>query len=55
MKVSPLSAHFSDEIAVMSGTTHRLSKQRKNDFKLREDDGSLTNLQTEVGIVMCVC
>jgi exocyst complex component 5 len=35
-------------IAVMSGTSHRLSKQKKNDFKLREDDGSLTNLQTEV-------
>lgn len=32
---------------ILSGTSHRLSKQRKNDFKLREDDGSLTNLQTE--------
>jgi exocyst complex component 5 len=32
---------------VISSSSHRLSKQRKNDFKLREDDGSLTNLQTE--------
>jgi exocyst complex component 5 len=32
---------------IISSTSHRLSKQRKNDFKLRKDDGSLTNLQTE--------
>jgi hypothetical protein len=34
--------------AVLATTTHRLSRQRKNDFKLREDDTALTNLQTEV-------
>ena len=51
---TPFPADFSDGIAVMSGTSHRLSKQKKNDFKLREDDGSLTNLQTDVGILACV-
>ena len=34
--------------AVLATTTYRLSRQRKNDFKLREDDTALTNLQTEV-------
>lgn len=32
----------------MATTTYRLSKQRKNDFKLRDDDQTLTNLQTDV-------
>lgn len=32
----------------MATTTYRLSKQRKNDFKLRDDDQNLTNLQTDV-------
>jgi len=34
--------------AVLATTLYRLSRQRKNDFKLREDDTALTNLQTEV-------
>jgi len=35
-------------LAVLNTTTHRLSKQRKTDFRLRDDDQTLTNLQTEV-------
>lgn len=44
--------------AVLATTSYRLSRQRKNDFKLREDDTALTNLQTEVRrevVVVLIC
>lgn len=40
--------------AILATTTYRLSKQKKNDFKLREDDAVLTNLQTEVPHHACL-
>jgi exocyst complex component 5 len=38
--------------AILATTTYRLSKQRKNDFRLKEDDLALTNLQTEVSPIL---
>lgn len=43
-----ISRMLANVAVVLATTTHRLSRQRKNDFKLREDDAALTNLQTEV-------
>ena len=46
--IPPIKDVRANLLAVLATTTYRLSKQRKNDFKLREDDTALTNLQTEV-------
>jgi len=38
--------------AIVNTTTYRLSRQRKTDFRLRDDDTSITNLQTEVNLAI---
>ena len=59
VRVCPTAKRVSANVeAVLATTTYRLSRQRKNDFKLREDDTALTNLQTEVrkaGVIVLIC